>query len=431
MEELLFSLKDLQLTQKEFLVRLLVATGIGFLIGLEREHSAMADKEDSFAGIRTFIIIVLAGFIGALMHHLISPWIFGGIIAAVIIFIGISYWRSAAGGSIGGTTEFTALLAFFLGSLTLMGYIQVSLLLAVLILMILSAKIRLHRIVGKISREELYAIIRFVVSAIVILPFLPDSGFGPYKVINPREIGWVVLLTSGIGFTGYLLMKFLGQKKGILLTGIIGGLVSSTMTTWIFARKSNETPALSDYCASAILIASSVMGLRVLLWVFLFSPVLALGLYLPLALIVLTAFAFGIYLFKAQSNVHITPNELPAGNPLEIQSALLFGLIYLLITLVMRYAGEQSGSGGILLTSALAGLTDIDAIVISVSKLSLNVISVKTAQYAILIGLVSNTLVKLSIGLWAGSSSLKRNLLFGYGATVIAAAIGILILYAS
>lgn len=428
MEELLFNLKDLHLTQKEFLIRLLVATGIGFLIGLEREHSAMADKEESFAGIRTFIIIVLAGFIGALMHHLISPWIYGGIIAAVVVFIGISYWRSAAVGNIGGTTEFTALLAFFLGSLTLMGYIQVSLLLAVLILMILSAKIRLHRIVGKISREELYAIIRFVVSAIVILPFLPDSGYGPYQVVNPREIGWVVLLTSGIGFTGYLLMKFFGQRKGILLTGIIGGLVSSTMTSWIFARKSSETPALSAYCASAILIASSVMGLRVMLWVFLFSPALAGNLYLPLALVVLTALAFGLYFFRLQTNNFIAVNELPAGKPLEIQNALLFGLIYLIITLVMRYAGEQSGSGGILLTSAVAGLTDIDAIVISVSKLSLNVISVQTAQYAILIGLISNTLVKLCIGLWAGSRNLKRNLLLGYGATVVAATLGLLMI---
>lgn len=424
MDELLFNLNDLQLTQKEFLIRLLVAIGIGFLIGLEREHSAMTEKEDSFAGIRTFIIIVLSGFIGALMHFLISPWIFGSIIAAVILFIGISYRSTAARGDIGGTTEFTALLAFFLGSLSLMGYIQVSLLLSVLILMVLSAKIRLHRIIGKISREELYAIIRFVVSAIVILPFLPDANYGPYQVVNPREIGWVVLLTSGIGFTGYLLMKFLGQRKGILLTGIIGGLVSSTMSTWIFARKSKEAPALTAYFASAILIASSVMGLRVMLWVTLFGPSLAKGLYLPLALVVLTALVFGFYLFAKQKSTAAAGDELPAGKPLEIQSALLFGLIYLIITLVMRYAGEQAGNGGILLTSAIAGLTDIDAIVISVSKLSLSIISTQTAQYAILIGLISNTLVKLGIGLWAGSRALKRDLLLGYGAIIAAAVLG-------
>ncbi len=428
MENFLINTELIKITQEEFLIRLLVASGTGFLIGLEREHSAMESKESSFAGVRTFIIISLSGFTGVLLNFLISPWIFALITLAVISIIAISYLNSGAKGDIGGTTEFTALMVFFLGSLTLMGYIQISLVISVLILVILSAKVRLHRMIGKITREEMYAIVRFVVAAIIILPFLPDIFIGPYNVINPREIGWVVVMTSGIGFLGYLLTKFLGHKKGILISGVIGGLVSSTMSAWVFAKKSKESDTFSAACAIAILIASSLMLLRIIFWVSIFNKNLIEGLLLPIALIIIAGSAYSIYLFRKQDQTLSLKEELHRGTALEFQSALIFGILYIIILLLVSFANEYAGERGILISGFIAGLSDIDAITISVSKLSLNEISNSTAMNAILTASISNTIVKLGIGLWAGSRELKLYLLKGFGLVLIAGLIGYLII---
>src|SRR5690606_23339082 len=216
------------------------------LIGLEREHSALNNQQEAFAGTRTFVFVVILGFLGALMHFLFTPWIFLGILIAVVSFIGFSCWMSSSHGDIGGTTEFSALLAFLLGWWTFVGYIELSLMITVIAMVLLSSKMKLQTIIGEISEEEMYALIRFVVLALLLLRFVPDQGMGPFGVINPQEIGWIIVLTSGLGFLGYLLIKFLGHDRGILLTGIVGGLVSSTMVTWIFAKKSKDAPALSS-----------------------------------------------------------------------------------------------------------------------------------------------------------------------------------------
>src|SRR4030095_15864797 len=252
MESYIINNADFQLTQMEFWVRLLVATGIGLLIGLEREHSSLVKKEKVFAGIRTFIFLSLLGFIGAGLNYLLSPWIFLGVFIAVLVLITISYWFTAHEGDFGGTSEIASLLAVLLGGLTFIGHIEISLAITVIMLVLLSSKLQLQTVIGKITNEELYAFIRFVVIALLIFPFLPDTNYGPYQNISPREIGWVILLTSGLGFAGYVMMRVFGVGKGILLTGILGGLLSSTAVTWVFSKKSKEMPSLSPHYATAI-----------------------------------------------------------------------------------------------------------------------------------------------------------------------------------
>lgn len=423
MDKYIIDLADFQLTQKDFFIRLFVAIGIGFLIGLEREYSALKSKEERFAGIRTFTFVVLLGFIGVLMHHVIGPWIYAGILLAVISFIGISYWITSSKGDIGGTTEFTALIAFFLGTLSFLGYIEICLVITVLTIVLLSAKVTIKSFVGRITRQEMFDFIRFIVAALLILPFLPDIDMGPFNVINPREIGWVIILISGLGFLGYIMMKFLGAHKGILFTGIIGGLVSSTMVTWVFAKKSKELPALSAHCATAILAASSIMVIRVLLWVFIFNRSLAPGLYLPLGLIFLSAIGVTLFLYYRQSKKGDIDTSLPEGKPLNMQSAMVFGIVYTLIILLVSYTNEYFGSSGIFISSTIAGLTDIDAITISVSKLAGGSLSIPVAQNAILLATISNTIVKIGIALWAGSKELRKYIYIGYGCIFLAALI--------
>ena len=296
-----------------------------------------------------------------------------------------------------------------------MGFIEISLMITVVIVVLLSAKLKLQNAIGKISSEELYDFIRFVVLILLIFPFLPNENLGPFNVLNPREIGWVVILTSGLGFVGYILMKLLGTDKGILLSGIIGGLVSSTAVTWVFAKKSKESVELSLNCAVAILAASSIMVLRVLIWAFIFNRELFNQILVAISFVLVIALSVAlVFYFKHKKHDNIE-TEIGKGKPLDIQGALFFGVIYTIILLVVSYANEYLGENGILFSSAIAGLSDIDAITISVSKIAGDSLNLQIASNAILIATISNTFVKLGIGVWAGSLQLRKYLFIGYG----------------
>ncbi|MDZ4681975.1 MAG: MgtC/SapB family protein [Saprospiraceae bacterium] len=425
MNEYLINLPTFQLTQQDFFIRLLVTIGIGFLIGLEREHTAMTNNEKSFAGIRTFVFLVLLGFIAAMVYYLLAPWVYGAVFLAAVIFVGVSYWITASKGDIGGTTEFSALIAFLLGSLSFLGYIELSLAITVIVLVVLSSKLKLKSIIGKITQEELYDLIRFVVAALLIFPFLPDANMGPYEVINPREIGWVVILTSGLGLLGYLLIKFLGASKGILLTGILGGLVSSTLITWVFAKRSRETPAFSANYATGILAASTIMVIRVMLWVTIFNGALARSLYVPLGIMLLAAAGITLYFYLRHKDGKNQDASIPLGKPLNLQGALIFGLLYMAIIVLISYTHAYFGAGGILVSSSLAGLADVDAITISISKLAGTTVPLQIAGTAVLLATICNTLVKFSIALWAGSREIKKFVLIGYGVIFLAALVGL------
>jgi uncharacterized membrane protein (DUF4010 family) len=210
-------------------------------------------------------------------------------------------------------------------------------------------------------------------------------------------------------------MKLLGSGRGILLSGIIGGLVSSTAVTWVFAKKSKESVELSLNCAVAILAASSIMILRVLIWTFIFNRELFERLYVAVIFVLLVALAVSITFYFRHKRREDTVTEMVNSKPLDLQGALFFGLVYMVILLVVSYANEYLGEKGMLLSSAIAGLSDIDAITISVSKITGQTLSLELASNAILIATISNTFVKLGIGVWAGSTQLRKHLVVGYG----------------
>jgi uncharacterized membrane protein (DUF4010 family) len=414
MDNLIINTDAYNLSQLDFIIRLLVTIGIGLLIGLEREYSALKEQVESFAGIRTFVFVALLGFIGGLSYFLLSPAAFVAVLAAVVILTGISYYVTSSKGEVGATTEFSALITFFLGVLAFLGFIEITLMITVLVVVILSSKVRLHNIIGKITAEELYDFIRFVVMALLIFPFLPNQNYGPYDVLNPREIGWVILLTSGIGFVGYILMRALGSKKGILLSGIVGGLISSTAVTWVFAKKSKENEAISHHCASAILAASSIMILRILIWTFLFNKGLFSEIYITVILVFLAAAGVTLFLYFKNNGKPVTDTEIRQGKPLDLRGSLVFGAIYTAILLLVSYSNDFLGDAGLLISSAIGGLSDVDAIAITLSKMAGTNINLNFAANALFIATIANTLVKLGIGLWAGSKTLRRELIMGY-----------------
>lgn len=423
-----FEISGMGITQGEFLVRLAVALGIGFMIGLEREHSTMISREDSFAGIRTFIFLVLLGFFGAMLQALFSPWMLPLLFTGVVVFTGIAYWNTASRGDIGGTTEFTALLAFFLGSFTFAGYIAISLILTVIIVLILSLKVRLHSMIGKISSDEMFSIVQYVVAAVLIFPFLPDIQMGPNGIVNPKEIGITVLILSGVGFLGYMLTKFLGRKSGSLAAGLIGGMVSSTMITWVYARKSNESEHAYHDSSTAIFLASAVMILRVFFWLILFHP--ALILISPLSPSMLMFLVCNIWFArKSYINTGLSSEDVivNTGKPLDLKSALVFAGLYTIILMLVSYTGAQDNQAGMYITGFIAGLTDLDAITISVSRLSGQQFSEIVAVNTILLASLANTLFKMGISYWAGSVELRKLILKGFLYSILLGITGYLI----
>lgn len=427
-DSFIIQFENFKLTEFDFLIRLLVTTGVGFVIGLEREFSQYSETDEIFAGVRTFTLVALLGFLTAFLSVSFTIWIFIAGFFGVVFLVAISYWVTSQKGNIGGTTEFATIVTFLLGALILIGNINAGLALTVITVVLLSLKVKLRTIIGQLTQNEIYALIRFVVIALLILPFLPNNHIGPYNLINPREIGWVIVLTSGIGFIGYVLMKFLGADKGILLTSIFGGLVSSTIVTYTFSKKSKETPELSRHFAVGIFAASSVMVIRMALLVLVFNKSMLNALVLPLIVIFLTAIGITFYFYKKQLTSSFLNNKLTLGTPLNIKNAVFFGIFYMSILMLVSYSNSEYGEKGIYFSSAISALTDIDAIAISVSKLGGTSIELLTAQNAVLIATLANTLSKIGIAVSIGSSGLKKYVLIGYAIIFISGIVGFLIL---
>ncbi|MFN3695364.1 MAG: MgtC/SapB family protein, partial [Ignavibacterium sp.] len=209
---------------------LAVVIFIGMLIGLEREYARNKD-EKIFAGIRTFPLIGLYGFTSALISSITENWVYA------IFFIGFAglsiaaYYSSAKDGKVGGTSEVSAFIVFILGSLVYWGYILLPVVIAIIITMFLSLKIQLHSFVGKVSAADIYATLKLAIITLIVLPILPDKTYGPFDVLNPRLIWYMVIFVSGISFIGYIFIKLLGKDKGIIVTSLLGGMVSSTALT--------------------------------------------------------------------------------------------------------------------------------------------------------------------------------------------------------
>lgn len=389
---------------------------IGLLIGLEREHSRYKDQK-IFAGIRTFPLIGILGFSTALISALTSEWI---LVAVLLGFSGLlvtAYYVGAKEGRLGGTSEVTAFLVFVLGTLVYWGYILLPAIIAIVITMFLSLKIQLHSFVGKLNAEDIFATLKLAIISIIILPLLPDKTFGPLDVLNPRLIWYMVIFISGISFIGYVLMKLLGKDKGIALTGLLGGLVSSTAVSFSLAKKSTENPELSYSYSIGVVLASTMMFLRVLIIILFLNSALISNLWLPLLVFAAAGYIVSRVMYKTEVKKQLTDIEIK--NPFELKSAFIFGLLFALVIFGVKAAQIYLGDQGIYAASALAGLTSVDAIVLSISKLSSSELLIEVAEIAIVISLISNTVVKMLITLIYGSADMKKVVIKALGFVLI------------
>jgi len=403
--------------QVDLFYRFGAALAIGFLVGLQREYAHGGSGREIFAGERTLALMGLVGCTAALAADLLdSPWAFIGIVIPIAGLIVVAYfvgaWRR---GEVGLTSETAALVTILAGALCYWGYLTLAMAIGVATIVLLSLKVEMDTFVRRITREDVRATLQFAVITAIVLPVLPDRAFGPppLDVLNPRKVWLMVVFISGISFLGYVLIKVVGTRQGIGLTGLLGGLVSSTGVTLSFAQRSREREELARPFALAIMVAWTVMFSRVLIEVAALNVALLRTLWPPLAASAAAGLAYCAYLYLYQR----TDEEggVSFSNPFELWPAVKFGLIYAAILLISRAAQTYMGNTGVYLSSVVAGLADVDAITLSLAELSRAVdgVDLVTAERAIVLAAMSNTLVKGGIVLTGGAAPLRKALLPG------------------
>ena len=388
------------------------ALGLGLLLGIERERKR--DLEILFGGVRTLALIALLGALSAFIQlNLGIPLIVLAGFLAVAALIVVSHSMAAARGERGVTTEITALLAFLVGALCVWGQMGVASAATVICLLLLTLKNFLHDLARRVEVADVEATLQFAVISIIVLPLLPNATFGPppLDVINPYKIWLMVVLLAGVNFTGYVAVKILGGEHGLIATGVLGGLVSSTAATISLSRRSREEPQSSEAFVRAIIIAWTVMFVRVVILVSIANRSLGMDLLRMLAWMAVVGIGFSFILWlRAKTRETAVVN--PGGNPLELREALKFGAFFALVTIAAKAASIYFGTIGLYVTGALAGLTDVDAISLSIANLANeNPATSELAQRTIMLAVLSNTLMKAAVGAFLGTRPLRRTVL--------------------
>jgi uncharacterized membrane protein (DUF4010 family) len=396
----------------------LVAVLLGFLIGLEREKKRET-RGSIFAGVRTFPLISLFGAITGLLAQLSSPHVILIGFVAFTVILGLAYWRASAE-KVGGTSEVAALVAFGLGLLAGYNEYIVALAGAVLTTTVLSLREELHGLAGAVSREDMYAIVQFAAISLVILPVVPDASFGPWGVWNPRTIWLLVVLISGISFVGYLATKLIGARRGIGLSGLLGGLASSTAVTLSFSERARANPKLDLVLAVGTLAAGAVMVPRLIILLAVVQPALILP-ALPALLLMLTVTVIGWLVAYRRSGEQLSQGAT-LNNPFEIRTALQFALVFAAVLLVARAAQEFLGEGGVYLASALAGITQMDAITLTLGAQVEAGLDLTVAARGLILAAAANSVFKAVLALTLGSRGFGRTVLT---TLVLAAAVGV------
>jgi uncharacterized membrane protein (DUF4010 family) len=397
--------------------RLAAALSLGLLMGLEREFAQRGEEEVSFGGVRTFALISLSGAAAAYAADMSGqPLLILATFAGISGLVIVSYVVSSRQGALGMTTEVSALLSFVLGVLCLQGHVSAAAAIGVVAVLLLALKDALHNLASRMETRDVEAALRFALITAIVLPLLPDRTYGPppLDVLNPYEIWLMVVLIAGLNFAGYVLVKLLGAEHGLGLTGLLGGLVSSTALSLGFAQRSKEEPGQSRALALGILLAWTVMFVRVIAEVAVVNPPLVRRMVPTAGALAVTGLAATWFLHRTRGRARgkAATATAPSKNPLELRMAIQFGLLYAAITLGARAAQHYFGEAGLYAAGALAGVSDVDAITLSMSNLAVNdPDSSDVAARTIEIAVLSNTAAKCAMVCVLGAPELRRVLL--------------------
>ncbi|QCC46527.1 MgtC/SapB family protein [Halobellus limi] len=399
----------------EVVLRLLVATSLGALIGLEREQSESAGR---FAGSRTFPLFALYGaltfafFGGTLLAAL------GVLVVPLTVAYAARVWTD---GDLGLTTLTSALLTAILGAMTMHSDRAATLAVVVggAVTVLLSVKDPLHEFADRIDASEQLASAKFILIVLVVLPSLPDRSMDALYGLNPRFVWLMVVFVTGLGFVAYVLGSVLGAERGIALTGVVGGFVSSTATTVSMAGKTAQNETLYRICAFAVVTASIVMFPRALVEVSVVNPDLLPAVALPLGVMTAVgAVSAALLYWRTAADESIETEEMK--NPFRLRPALVFGAVFAVVLLVSEYANQWFGASGVYATAFFSGLADVDAMTITLSRLAAQgTVSTEVATTGIVIAAIANTLVKAGLALFLGTYRLGRLVSIVLGVVVL------------
>ncbi|GAB2179396.1 MgtC/SapB family protein [Dongia sp. agr-C8] len=397
-------------------LELLVALAVGLLIGMEREWRQQrdADEPEEHAGLRTFGLFGLLGGIAGLFEQNAAWLVAAALLAVAAVLIAQRRKGDRNLPLEDVTTLAAALVTTMLGALATIGMPQLAATAAVVIVVLLHLKPTLHRWIGALSKDELRAVLRLLVISLVILPVLPDRGYGPYEALNPRKIWFYVVLISTLSFAGYLAIRVLGPKRGYLATGLFGGMVSSTATTAALARLAKQDQKSVAPLAAGIALANGVSVLRMLVIVVAIYPPLAVAAAWPLGCFALVALACALLLWRFQSG-RGEGKAMEIANPFGIGPAIKLAAILTTVQLLAAFLEDRYGQAGLQGLAAIAGLVDADAISLTVARSAAGGAEIAPALTALLIAVLANAVFK-SVVLFSAGGKIA---LWGVGALAL------------
>jgi len=401
-----------------------VALFIGALVGIEREKKAAEDQHRGTGGLRTFVLFAETGAVAAWLSECVdSHWIFigGAICVTAAVLTGYVAHTRVDRSAHGLTTEIAAVVVYMLGGATLYGFQVLAVGLGIVTSAVLAFKRPLHGLVGKLGQEDLYAGLKLLIATFVVLPVLPNRLVDPWGALNPYKMWWLVILIASLSLVGYAVTRWLGVRRGIPLTGFFGGLVSSTAVSLTFARRSREHDGeakLADVLATGLLLSWAVMFVRVLVEVAVVNRILLGRLVVPLSVMGLLTLALAAVFYRRSQTISgagASTSPVPLKNPFSLTSAIQFALFFALVLLVVKQVQENLPGRGLYVVAALAGLTDVDAITLSMADQAKSAVTPSLAVGAITVATLANTLMKCALVAVLGAPVLRARILLAGG----------------
>jgi uncharacterized membrane protein (DUF4010 family) len=403
---------------------------IGTLIGIERERHTQEHEAPGFAGLRTFILYSIFGALcGWLSQEFGSPWILaaGLLAAAGAMLTGYVMSVRLAPDNLGQTTEIAALATFLLGAVAAAGERELAAGIGVLVAAVLAYKQPLHGFVGKLGRDDVHAALRLLIATFIVLPILPDEPLDPWEALNPQKLWLLVLLISGLSLVGYVLTRVLGANRGIALTGLAGGLASSTAVTLSLARQSRDAQFENAGAAiiAGVLLSWTLSFARVLVEVLVVNRALLPALLPALLAMTVVCAGFAVFMLRRSGQQGSQAQEVPLRNPFSLTSAIKFAAVFAAVLLAVKITQANAPEAGLYAVAAIAGTTDVDAMTLSMAQYA-HTGDAQVAAHAITIAILSNTVVKTGMVVALGHPSLRRPVLLAMSLIVGAGVAAIL-----
>ena len=399
-----------------------VAILLGALVGIEREKRKEEKDKGGIAGLRTFTLLALLGAAaGFLARSLSSPWIVAAALLIVGAFVVAGYFVAARAKpeATGLTTEVAAVVVFLLGAMVMLGFAELAVGLGVLTAAVLAYKRPLHSIVDKLGWDDVYAGLRLLIATFIALPLLPNEPIDPWGALNPYTLWLLVILISSLSLIGYVLTRLLGPARGTALTGLAGGLVSSTAVTLSFAREGCDRPKKAAALTCGILLAWSVMFARVIVLVAAVNRPLLPHVLAPFLVMALVVAAFAAYLYYHGGGGAAGKKGVNVQNPFSLTAAAKFAALFAVVLLAVKIVREHFPPSGLYAVAGIAGLTDVDAITLSMSEFAKSG-EAQVAVIAIVIAALSNTIVKCVMAFVLAGAKFGKPLLVATIVTLLA-----------